>query len=85
MQPMNPIKAAAIENRRRIQKRLLALCLVLGSYAVLVSANKAHNASIEKNCPKNIYVIGQTSTALGPSYVCISKVQFVGPSPFLKD
>lgn len=85
MQPMNPLRIAAIENRHRIQKRIFAVLLLLGSYGALLSFNKAHNERLQKDCPRNIYVIGTVSTALGPSYVCISKVQFLGPSPALKD
>lgn len=60
---------------------------ILGLGAITLTAvfiQKEINRKTEINCPKEISVIIEHPTAMGPSYQCVSRVQLHGPAPTFK-
>ena len=82
---LDRLASLARDNGSRIQSSLVTLVMLGGAYVALVSYNHTINANIERTCPQGLYIIGQIHTTLGPSYVCLSRVQHLGPTTPLKD
>jgi hypothetical protein len=79
------LASVVTDNGSKIQSSLITLLMLGGAYVALVSYNNTVNANVKRTCPSGLYVIGQISTALGNSYVCLSRVQHLGPSTPIKD
>lgn len=71
----------AAENLAKLTPAILSL----GAIAlVAVFIQKEINRKVAVNCPKEISVIVEHPTAVGPSYQCVSRAQMKGPAPTFK-